>query len=304
MRFLSPARLRNRRRTHRRLSARLVVMMLKAPGDVSILRYKEWGSCQRVQCGASVGRGTGSQRGLEPGGPGTLCPLRSRGCAYGNCPTSGRGALGLARRAVCRGSRPGLGSTGASRPVGRQLAGHHQMTAPRPRPLAPRLALGEAGICALNGEGVGRGGAPLQQAPWLHTPGAGHMGSGCWAAWVSSPSPDMHCMIVWSFPTALSTLQWQRPRPGGVERTRRQNGATRALMHSSTSAGSTVSHGPGALSRVEVSRTVGNSRRYQVSAGLKWRSWPTQLRAMRPTEKTGGCRPWRKCLFKSLPILS
>lgn len=78
MRFLSPARPRSRRPTPRRLSPWLVVTMLKAPGDMAVLRYKERaacrraqrgasvkerGACQRAQRGASVGRGSESRGG-------------------------------------------------------------------------------------------------------------------------------------------------------------------------------------------------------------------------------------------------
>ena len=162
MRFLSPARLRNRRWTHRRLSARLVVMMLKAPGDVTILRYKEWGACQRVQCGASVGRGTGSQQGLEPGGPGTLCPLRSPGCAYSNCPTSGRGRAWVSRQGRVSGKQAWTWEDWSEPPDG-PTAGWppSDESSTSSVPPAPRLDLGEAGICASERGRGGAGGAPL-----------------------------------------------------------------------------------------------------------------------------------------------
>ena len=162
MRFLSPARLRNRRWTHRRLSARLVVMMLKAPGDVTILRYKEWGACQRVQCGASVGRGTGSQQGLEPGGPGTLCPLRSPGSAYSNCPTSGRRRAWVSRQGRVSGKQAWTWEDWSEPPDG-PTAGWppSDESSTSSVPPAPRLALGEAGICASERGRGGAGGAPL-----------------------------------------------------------------------------------------------------------------------------------------------
>ena len=157
MRFLSPARLRNRRPTHRRLSLWLMVVMLKSPGDVAILRYEEWGACQRVHCGASVGRGTGSQPGLGPGGPCTLCPLRSPGRAYSNCPTSGRRRAWVSRQGHVSGKQAWVWEDWREP--------SDEPTAGRPRsdgsstssvPPAPRLALGEAGIRASE---WGRGGA-------------------------------------------------------------------------------------------------------------------------------------------------
>ena len=63
MRFLSPARLRNRRPTDRRLSLWLMVVMLKSPGEVTILRYEEWGACQRSTVGLRLAGGQGHSRG-------------------------------------------------------------------------------------------------------------------------------------------------------------------------------------------------------------------------------------------------
>lgn len=65
-----------------------------------------------------------------------------------------------------------------SRLMNRQLAGHGQMEAPLP-PSPQLLALlwEKQESVHLSGEGAGRVGAPLQPAPWLHTPGAGHAGS-------------------------------------------------------------------------------------------------------------------------------
>lgn len=144
----------------------------EGPGDGTVLRCEEWGACQRVHCGASVGRGTGSQPGLGPGGPGTLCPLRSPGRAYSNCPTSGTGRAWASRQGRVSGKQAWIWEDWREP--------SDELTAGWPLPLSPQLLVllwEKQESVLLSGEGAWRVGASLQPAPWLHTPGAGHAGS-------------------------------------------------------------------------------------------------------------------------------
>lgn len=130
------------------------------------------------------------------------------------------------------------------------------MKAPRPPSPSSRLQRWEKqGLCFLRREGGGSG-APLQQRPG-RTPGAGRVGSGRRAAWVSSP-PDVHCngLVVSHGPVHAAVAKAASWRLGDQKAEWRDQSPHSQFDFSR----STVSHGPEALCRVEVSRTVGEQQ--------------------------------------------
>lgn len=131
------------------------------------------GRLSAVHCGASVSRGTGSQPGLGPGGPCTLCPLRSPGRAYSNCPTSGRRRAWVSRQGHVSGKQAWTWEDWRE-PSDEPTAGWpwSDGSSTPSVPPAPRFAPGEAGICAAEwGRGGARGRAPAAGALASHPRG-------------------------------------------------------------------------------------------------------------------------------------
>lgn len=177
-----------------------------------------WGFSQgmgRLSVGPAWGfgwQGDGVTGGLEPGGPGTLCPLRSPGHTYSNCPTSGRGRAWGSRQGRVSGMQVWTWEDW-SEPSDGPTAGWPPSDESATSSVSPALALRweKQESVLLSGEGVGQGGRPCSRRP-----GFVPQGLGAWALGAGQPGSaplPRTCTAQWS-----CRFPWPCPRCSGKGR--------------------------------------------------------------------------------------